>query len=646
MPKLITFSDDTDELFDRSTTTDSEFYRQLFKLNVLAIELSAVSSVDELYKRAVEFGHVELQLDRIGILLLDKKNNRMLGTWGVGTDGEVRSEHGLDAPLQQSLLSIIEEVSTKGKVCVWVDQDLLEFGNDTDIAVVGSGWNAAIAFWDKDEVIGWVACDNLINKQAFKPYQNHILRLFGTLVGELIIRKRTEMRLNQLNQDLEQQVYQRTQDLQFAKQQADHATKSKSLFLQNITHELKTPLNSVLGRLHLLESDNMSAHNQDHIKGIQRSAHALSVLIGDLVQVANIEKDMGEIQSLPCDIDEVLQQLFDELRPKAQQKKLPLLCHIDSDVPQVIYNDADKLSTLLRQLIDNAIKFTLKGHVKIHIERQQEGLLFSISDTGIGISESAQETIFHRFEQLDADVNRAFSGTGVGLSLAHSLSVILGAQLSCQSQLEHGSCFRLQLPTKFSSQVANSGNKKVLLLAQMQWLQDLLLRANYQVEVLAKASPTTAQVALQKQTFDLVLCDPSNISWRQADWPQCLLVCEQEDGHTNTPQACLLAPFTAQALADVMVTGQDNNQADEHKGKALSAEALKQCLSQLALAIEEYSIDAIAAISPLLSHARATENNQAKHCLMQMERALNDYDFDIAREHCASLTDLIKATDD
>ncbi|RJG47961.1 sensor histidine kinase [Motilimonas pumila] len=641
MPKLITFSDDTDEFFDRSTTTDSEFYRQLFKLNVLAIELSAVSSVDELYKKAVEFGHVELQLDRVGILLLDKDNNRMLGTWGVGTEGKVRSEHGLNAPLQKSLLTIIEEVSTKGKVCVWVDQDLLEFSNETDIAVVGSGWNAAIAFWEQDEVIGWVACDNLINKQPFKPYQNHILRLFGTLVGELIIRKRTEMRLNQLNQELEQQVYQRTQDLQFAKQQADHATKSKSLFLQNITHELKTPLNSVLGRLHLLDCDIMSHHNQSQVKGIQKSAQALSVLIGDLVQVANIEKDMGEIQSVPCNIDELLQGLFDDLKPKAQHKRLPLIFNLAADVPQVIYNDAEKLATLLRQLIDNAIKFTLTGQVTVNIYRQNNGLEFAITDTGIGIAEEAQQTLFDRFEQLDAGANRAFNGIGVGLSLAHSLSVILGAKLSCNSQLGVGSCFRLLLPTQCSSRPAAPRQQKILLLARYEWLQNLLLRANADIEVLHSATPLSVDQALQQQVFDAVICDPDNIDWQQAGWPPCLLVSEHNDDQGKTSPICLRAPFTATTLFDNLATDQAPTSHHDGEVKELSDLALQQCLQQLTEHVEGYSIEAMTAIAPLLSHSRATANDDVNHCLMRIERALNDYDFDIAREHCLALTDLI-----
>jgi C4-dicarboxylate-specific signal transduction histidine kinase len=307
MARLITYSDDaSNELLD-NTEQSKVFYHQLFLLHEISISLSQASSLDELYRLAVTACIKQLEIDRMGILMIDKSRDWMYGTWGTDDLGNIRSEASYASPMLEDVKLVIREMSTRGKVCVWHDQDLYEFTeNAGEVAAVGKGWNAAIAIWDQDEVIGWIACDNLLNHKPFQTYQSHILRLFGSLLGEFIKLKHAEQSLHQLNQELEQRILARTAELTQAQQALEKINAGLEQQVANRTASLnektlrleKTLQDLTDTQQELLEVEKHRALN--HL--VIGMAHELNTPLGILKTAASLQPEL--LQGLASDLRE------------------------------------------------------------------------------------------------------------------------------------------------------------------------------------------------------------------------------------------------------------------------------------------------------------------------------------------------------
>ena len=268
--------------------------------------------------------------------------------------------------------------------------------------------------------------------------------------------------LEQTNAHLEEQTqqleHQREQLLRAQSAMTDKAhdlelaSQYKSEFLANMSHELRTPLNSTLILAKLLADNkpgNLSADQVKYAQTIYAAGNDLLALINDILDLSKIESGQATVDVEPVNIARALQALIDPLRPLAQEKGLALAATVAPDVPAGMETDPLRLGQVLKNLVSNALKFTEKGAVALHVSRNGEDTLaFSVKDTGIGIPAHQQELIFEAFRQADGSTHRKYGGTGLGLSISRDLAKLLGGTISVQSTPGEGSVFTLVLPLR------------------------------------------------------------------------------------------------------------------------------------------------------------------------------------------------------
>ena len=219
--------------------------------------------------------------------------------------------------------------------------------------------------------------------------------------------------------------------LQRAKADAEVASEAKSRFVANISHELRTPMNAILGMVDLALQKTAETTTRDFLSTARESADLLLALLNDLLDSAKIESGKLELESAPFSLCRVLDQTTQVLAVRASEKGISFSCRVPPDVPDTLVGDHVRLRQVLLNLAGNGIKFTDKGEVTVSIRVESQNaeeacLEFAVRDTGIGIPPSDLDHIFRPFAQADASTTRRFGGTGLGLSISHSLVTMMG----------------------------------------------------------------------------------------------------------------------------------------------------------------------------------------------------------------------------
>ncbi len=272
--------------------------------------------------------------------------------------------------------------------------------------------------------------------------------------------KQQQEELQMTNEELEEQtqslevknkeVENAKNDIEQKTKQLEISSKYKSEFLANMSHELRTPLNSLL-----ILSKDLSENKKKNLDKIQvesaeiiyKSGHDLLILINEVLDLSKIEAGMMTINIESVFLKNLSDGLLREFKHHAEQKGLKLTCRLDKELPESIRTDSQRLNQILKNLLSNAIKFTEKGSVAISINRNTEStVIFSVTDTGIGIQENKQMAIFEAFQQADGGTSRKYGGTGLGLSISRELAKLLGAEITLSSKLNEGSTFSLIIP--------------------------------------------------------------------------------------------------------------------------------------------------------------------------------------------------------
>ena len=249
-----------------------------------------------------------------------------------------------------------------------------------------------------------------------------------------------------------------------AKEEAIKASHTKAQFLSSMSHEIRTPMNAVVGMTHLLLEDDPRPDQLENLNTLKFSAENLVTIINDILDFSKIDSGKLEFEEVDFDLKYIISSIHHALSSAALDKGLQIQMKYDSALPNYVKGDPVRLSQVLNNLIGNAIKFTDKGHVLIHVEFKSSvgeviDVEFSVMDTGIGIPENKLETIFDNFTQASSDTTRNYGGTGLGLAISKQLVELQGGQIRVESIEGKGSRFSFNLKFKRSNQ--NNSTEKI-----------------------------------------------------------------------------------------------------------------------------------------------------------------------------------------
>ncbi|MCD9465865.1 ATP-binding protein [Photobacterium iliopiscarium] len=312
-------------------------------------------------------------------------------------------------------------------------------------------------------------------------------------------------------------------DLQQARQQAESANKAKSQFIAMMSHEIRTPLNAVLGLMDMLSSSGLKHEQQQWLGQMEQSAHLLLTIINDILDLSRIESGSFELFNSNISLSESISLVKNQLQPEANKKGIRLECNISELIPEYIFADKNRIIQIMFNLIGNAIKFTDIGSVKIVAQKTDHNIEVSVFDTGIGIAEDAQDNLFNPFHQADGSITRKYGGTGLGLTISQLLIKKMHGEISLQSELGVGSCFKIIFPIRPAIAKTINPAKKIsipltkslnILLAEdsptNQLVAKLMLeRRGHSVTIANHGEEATLKLLQCHESFDLVLMDIS-----------------------------------------------------------------------------------------------------------------------------------------
>jgi signal transduction histidine kinase/CheY-like chemotaxis protein len=341
----------------------------------------------------------------------------------------------------------------------------------------------------------------------------------GILINRNYIRLKANEELAEKNKIIEQE-----------KQRAEESERFKSQFLSNISHEIRTPMNAILGMSDLLSLTTIDSQQAKYISAIKKSSENLLLIINDVLDFSKLEAEKVELERVPFKPSDVLNDVFNTLKFKAEEKGLDFKVKIDPDTSPVLLGDNFRLYQILMNLAGNAIKFTEKGCITIETEvlyqdETIQTIRYLVRDTGMGIDPEKISSIFDSFQQAETDTSRRFGGTGLGLSIAQRLVKLRNSEIKVESELGKGSVFYFDIINSIASEedfikfdlknnqieTADFKDIKILLAEDNEYNQivavESLMRHLKHCEVQVANNGKEVLTLLQRNDYDVILMD-------------------------------------------------------------------------------------------------------------------------------------------
>ncbi|MDX1451350.1 MAG: ATP-binding protein, partial [Oleiphilaceae bacterium] len=364
-----------------------------------------------------------------------------------------------DAILNQGYI-LADDVMTHPATLAFKDNylEVLGITSMLDTAIQGDG-----------EVCGVICAEHTKEVRHWSDGELSFMVSIATLLASLTSRE--QQRLTEI-------------DLRQAKLEAERAAKAKGEFLATMSHEIRTPMNGVLGMINLLKAQVNDAQQQYYLDIAKSSADSLLGIIDDILDFTKIDEGKLQLDVIEFDVEQLFYQNLRPLVLSAEQKGLQVKLDTSEVMGMRLLGDSLRIGQIITNLASNAIKFTDSGEVSVRVwlsERQQQSILHcSIEDTGIGMSDEAQQHLFNAFSQADASTTRRFGGTGLGLAIVHRLCHLMGGEVRVQSQAGKGSRFHFYLPLRPSDNAEymrpDSSHDSLVCYKLALWQEQLITR--------------------------------------------------------------------------------------------------------------------------------------------------------------------------